>query len=158
MPTRVWTSKWWGSCWYLCESRCTLYENYTVAETEVFCHKLNEILRVSSEGVLRLCRVDKGCFQLMFQVPSFVQHAIFPLCKEQERALSALHVITLTCGEYLFKVKWYLIGFTVGYGMKQLLYRVSIGALVTYILCFLAEKRSTNKRWYVHSSLHHMWR
>ena len=81
------------------------YENYTVIEIEGFRHKLSEVLRVSTQGVLRLCRVDKGCFQLMFQVPSFVQHAVFPLCKEQERAMSALHIIWLTCGEYLFKVK-----------------------------------------------------
>ena len=44
------------------------YEKFTVAEIEVFRHKLCEILRVSSKGVLRLCRVEKGCFQLMFQV------------------------------------------------------------------------------------------
>ena len=30
------------------------YENYTVAEIEVFRHKLSEILRVSSQGVLRI--------------------------------------------------------------------------------------------------------
>ena len=83
------------------------YENYTVAEIEVLRHKLSEILRVSSEGVLeegvlRLCRVEKGCFQLTFQVPSFVQHEIFPLSREQEKALKAEGVIKLTCGEYQF--------------------------------------------------------
>ena len=78
------------------------YENYTVAETEVFRHKLSEILRVSSQGVLRLCRVEEGCFQLTFQVPLFVQHEIFPLSREQERALKAEGVIKLTCGEYQF--------------------------------------------------------
>ena len=31
------------------------YENYTVAEIEIFRHKLSEILRVSSQGILRLC-------------------------------------------------------------------------------------------------------
>ena len=76
------------------------YENYTVAEMKVFCHKLGEILRVSSQGILRLCRVEKGCIQLTFQVPSFVQLEIFPLSREQEKALEAEGVITLTCGEY----------------------------------------------------------
>ena len=42
------------------------YDNYTVAQIEGFRHKLSEILRVSSQGILRLCRVDKGCFQAMF--------------------------------------------------------------------------------------------
>ena len=78
------------------------YENYTVAEIEVFRHKLSEILRVSSQGVLRLCRVEKGCFQLAFQVPLFVQHEIFPLSRKQERDLKTEGVIKLTCREYQF--------------------------------------------------------
>ena len=82
------------------------YDNYTVAQIEDFRHKLSEFLRVSSKGVLRLCRVDKGCFQLMFQVPSFAQQEIFPLSKEQERALLVLHVTRLTCGKYQFKVRF----------------------------------------------------
>ena len=81
------------------------YDNYTVAQVEGLRHKLSEILRVSSQGILRLCRVDKGCFQLMFQVPSFVQQEIFPLSKEQEKAMAAMGVMRLTCGEYQFLVK-----------------------------------------------------
>ena len=78
------------------------YENYTISEIEVFRHKLSEILRVSSEGILRLCRVEKGCFQLTFQVPSFVQQEIFPLSTEQEVALVKEGVIKFTCGKYQF--------------------------------------------------------
>ena len=78
------------------------YDNYTVAQIESFRHKLSEILQVSSQGILRLCRVDKGCFQITFQVPSFVQHEVFPLPREQEKALKAQGVIKLTCGEYQF--------------------------------------------------------
>ena len=78
------------------------YENYTVAEIEMFRHKLSDILRVSSQGVLRLCRVEKGCFQFTFQVPSFVQQEIFPLSREQENALETESIIKLTCGEYQF--------------------------------------------------------
>ena len=80
----------------------SLYENYTIVQIEVFRHKLSEILRLSSQGILRLCRVDKGCFQLMFQVPSFVQKGIFPLSREQEKALEAKGVIKFTCGMYQF--------------------------------------------------------
>ena len=80
------------------------YDNYTVAEIEMFRHELSEILRVSSQGILRLCRVDKGCFQLMFQVPSFVRHEIFPLCRNQEVTLAAMGVIKLICGQYQFLV------------------------------------------------------
>ena len=78
------------------------YDNYTVAEIKGFCHKLSETLHLSSKGVLRLCRVEKGCFQLTFQVSSFVQHEIFPLSSEQEKTLKAEGVIKLMCGEYQF--------------------------------------------------------
>ena len=80
------------------------YDKYAVEQVEGFRQKLSKILHLSSQGILRLCRVDKGCFQLMFQVPSFVQHEVFPLGREQENALAALGVIRLTCGEYQFLV------------------------------------------------------
>ena len=85
------------------------YEEYTVTEIEWFRNKLSDILRVSSQGILHLCRVDKGCFQLMFQVPSFVQHEIFPLSREQEKALAGMGVIRFTCGEYQFLVRLCLL-------------------------------------------------
>ena len=78
------------------------YENYTLAEIEDFTQELSDLLGV---GVLRLCWVQKGCFQLTFQVPSFVRDKIFPLSREQEGALAAKGVIRLTCGEYQFKVR-----------------------------------------------------
>ena len=78
------------------------YDNYTVAEIEGFRHKLSEILRVSSEGILRLCRVEEGCIELVFQVPSFVQQEILPLSSKQENVLKAEGVIKFTCGDYQF--------------------------------------------------------
>ena len=83
----------------------SVYEKFTVEELEDFQHRLGGILRVSSQGLLRLCRVEKGCFQLVFQVPLFVQQEIFPLSCEQERALVAEKVIKLTCGNYVFVFK-----------------------------------------------------
>ena len=84
------------------------YENYTIAEIEDFCQTLSELLSVSPQGVLRLCRVEKGCFQLTFQVPSFLKKETFPLSREQERALAAEGVMRLTCGQYQFQVSIYL--------------------------------------------------
>ena len=81
------------------------YDNYTVTEIEEFRRKLIKLLRVSSQGILRLCQVDKGCVQLTFQMPLFVQQEIFPLSGEQERSLAAMGVVRLTCGEYQFPVK-----------------------------------------------------
>ena len=48
------------------------YDNYTAAAIKAFLHKLSEVLCVSSQGVLRLCEVEKGCIQLTIQVPLFV--------------------------------------------------------------------------------------
>ena len=45
----------------------------------------------------------------MFQVPSFVQHSLFPLSSEQEMALVAEKVIKLTCGNYEFVAKVRLV-------------------------------------------------
>ena len=78
------------------------YENYTVLEIKGFCNTLSEILHLSSQGVLRLCRVEKGCIQLIFQVPSVVQQEIFPLSRKQEEILNAKGVIKLTCADYQF--------------------------------------------------------
>ena len=80
------------------------YDDCTVAEIELFRHKLSEILFVSSESALRLCRIEKGCIQLLFQMPTFVQEEVFPLSTEQKRTLAAMGVMRLTCGEYQFPV------------------------------------------------------
>ena len=82
----------------------SVYEQFTVEAVEDFQYRLSGILHVS-RGALRLSEVGKGCFQLTFQVPSFVQQEIFPLSSEQERALVAEEVIKLTCGNYEFVAK-----------------------------------------------------
>ena len=81
------------------------YKYWTVEQIQRFRHKLREMLCVSSQGILHLCRIDEGCWQLMFQVPTFVQQEIFPLSREQEESLAAMGIIKFTCGEYQFKVK-----------------------------------------------------
>ena len=81
------------------------YDQFTVEELDNFEYKLSRIFGVSPQSVLRLCRVEEGCLQLIFQVPSFVQQEIFPLSNEQESALAAEGVIRLTCGDYQFAAK-----------------------------------------------------
>ena len=64
---------------------------------------LGDILGVEP-STLYLCRIDKGCVELLFQVPSFVGEDIFPLSVEQERSLTSVGVTRLTCGSYLYEV------------------------------------------------------
>ena len=83
----------------------SVYEKFTVKELKKFEYRLSRIFCVPSQSVLRLCRVEEGCVQLIFQVPSFVQQEIFPLSTEQESTLAAEGVIRLTCGDYQFVAK-----------------------------------------------------
>ena len=83
----------------------SVFEEFTVKELKKFQYRLGRIFCVSPQSDLRLCQVEEGCLQLIFQVPSFVQQEIFPLSSEQERALAAEGVIKLTCGDYHFTAK-----------------------------------------------------
>ena len=83
----------------------SVYEKFTVEELRKFQYRLSRILHVTPQSVLRLCRVEEGCVQLIFQVPLFVQQEIFPLSKEQESDLAAEGVIRLICGDYQFTAK-----------------------------------------------------
>ena len=82
----------------------SVYEDFTVKELKKFRYRLSRTLHISP-SVLRLCRVEEGCLQLIFQVPSFVQQEIFPLSIEQETKLAAKGVMKLTCGGYQFTAK-----------------------------------------------------
>ena len=64
-------------------------------------NSLADILEVES-GTLYLCQINKGCMELLFQVPSFVEEDVFPLSIEQERSLTAVEVTRLTCGSYRY--------------------------------------------------------
>ena len=83
----------------------SVYEQFTMKELKSFRYRLSKIFYVTPQSVLRLCQVEEGCLQLIFQVPLFVQQEIFPLSSEQERALEAEGVIRLTCGDYQFPAK-----------------------------------------------------
>ena len=64
-------------------------------------YSLGDILGVKPE-TLHLCRIDEGCIELRFQVPSFVEEDIFGLSTQQEQSLTSVGVIRLTCGSYTF--------------------------------------------------------
>ena len=75
-------------------------------------NSLSEILEVESE-MLHLCQIEKGCVELLFQVPFFVEEDIFPLTMEQQTSLASMGVPRLTCGRYSyfqvcprFKLHW----------------------------------------------------
>ena len=75
------------------------YEQCTVKQLWLFEADLCRIFGVTN---LNLRLLKSGCLQLTFQLPFFVQNAIFPLSKEQEEKLLALHVLRVDCEGYHF--------------------------------------------------------
>ena len=75
------------------------YEQCTTKQLWLLEADLCKIFGVTNLN-LRLLR--PGCLQLTFQLPLFVQKAIFPLSKEQEKKLLALHVLRVDCKDYHF--------------------------------------------------------
>ena len=78
------------------------YDDCVVEQLEKLRLKFCEILQLSPQVVLRLLKVEKGCYELTFQAPAFIQEAVFPLSSEQEDALKKLKVVWLLCGDYEF--------------------------------------------------------
>ena len=80
------------------------YDDCTLCYLKELEKKLSDILQLE-HGVMRLCQVLPGCYELTFEVPSFVESAVFPLSHDQEAALKALGVIRLRCGDYTYLSK-----------------------------------------------------
>ena len=77
------------------------YDSYTVSHLCSFVSNLQRVLKIPPHA-LRLCRIGPGSLKLIFQLPHSVQQTIFPLCSDQEAALTGLGVMLLSCGKYLF--------------------------------------------------------
>jgi len=75
--------------------------NFSMNELRVFQYKLCRILQVT-DHTLQLLSVEEGCLQLTFQIPSFLQHLIFPLSEDQQKSLKVEGVLMLMCGDYMF--------------------------------------------------------
>ena len=70
--------------------------SFTIKALDAFRYRL--ATRLHLEGhTLRLCSVEEGCLQLVFQIPNFVKDEIFPLSHEEERELEKLHIQRLEC-------------------------------------------------------------
>ena len=81
------------------------FEGCTLSHVNVFIGNLRKILNISSDVALKLCRISPGSLKLIFQMPQFLQQAIFPLAYDQEAALADLGVVHLSCGDYQFNTQ-----------------------------------------------------
>ena len=75
------------------------YDHCTLNQLKLLEADFCKILNITN---LKLCLITAGCLQLTFQMPWFVKRGIFPLSEEQKEALTALHVIRITCGFYCY--------------------------------------------------------
>ena len=71
--------------------------SFTMKALEAFRNQLATSLHLEGH-TLRLCSVENGCFQLIFQIPDFVRAATFPLSIEQKKDLIKLQIKRLECG------------------------------------------------------------
>ena len=65
---------------------------------------LADILGVRPE-TLYLWRINRGCVELFFQVPGFVERDIFPLSPRQESRITSTGITKLVCGSNEFHLK-----------------------------------------------------
>ena len=80
------------------------FEKYTVNEVDRFIFKLTEIFNITRH-TLRLVSIKKGSIQLTFHIPDFVAKVIFPLSRDQERALEGEGITEITCRNYHVSLK-----------------------------------------------------
>ena len=78
------------------------YDDCTAKQLISFKNKLCDIFEIAHDGVLRLCKVEQGCYELTFQAPVFIKDIVFPLSLQQEAALKKLRILWLLCGDYEF--------------------------------------------------------
>ena len=78
------------------------FDDCTVSHLNIFIDNLWKTLNISSHVHLKLCHICRGSLTLIFQLPTFVQQAIFPLSGQQEKVLTDLGVVKLSCGVYMY--------------------------------------------------------
>ena len=87
-----------GDCLVVMKKDCD-FKNYTLNELKLFKHRLEKIFNIT-QYPLRLVSVDKGCIKLNFYIPDFVANEVFPLSRDQERALEGEDIKKITCRNY----------------------------------------------------------
>ncbi len=80
------------------------YDNCELSRLKLFEWNLSSILNLN-DVVLKLVKIDDGCIELTFLLPSFITSDIFPLSTDQERALQSQGVLQLHCGDVHYQAE-----------------------------------------------------
>ena len=77
----------------------SVFDSYEMEALNVF--RVNVAIVFGLEGhTLLLHTVEKGCLQLTFQIPHFVEDILFPITTKQQQTLRNLGVARITCGDH----------------------------------------------------------
>lgn len=76
-------------------------ETYNMKYLHQLTAQITKILSLH-KYTLHLCSVEKGCVQLVYQLPSSLPETIFPLSTEQEREFARDGFIKLACNEWKY--------------------------------------------------------
>ncbi len=80
------------------------YDNCEISRLKLFEWNLSSILNLN-DVVLKLVKINDGCIELTFLLPSFITSDIFPLSTDQERALQSQGVLQLHCGNVHYQAE-----------------------------------------------------
>ena len=75
-----------------------------IEQLREFHHQISKILRIKKVAI-RFCCARKGCIELKFQLPNFVEKAIIPLSFEEKVQLKQLGVIKFSTNDYRCDIK-----------------------------------------------------
>ena len=69
---------------------------YSMEAVQLFQAEVSSLLWIT-KYTLKLCSVEEGCLQLMFQIPRFLSSILFPLSYDQVNGLKDLGVTKMVC-------------------------------------------------------------
>ena len=75
-----------------------------IEQLREFRHQISEILRIN-KAAIRFCCAQKGCIELKFQLPKFLEKAVVPLSFEETIQLKQLGVIYFSTSDYRCNIK-----------------------------------------------------
>ena len=76
-------------------------EAMTINELREFRFKVSEIID-THVSTIHFCCVKRGCIQVMWQIPYFIEQIILPLSPEKENMLELLGVTQFSCVDYVY--------------------------------------------------------
>ena len=76
---------------------------FNIEQLREFRHQISEILGI--DKAIRFCCAQKGCIELKFQLPKFIEKVVVPLSFERKTQLKQLGVIQFSTNDYRCNIK-----------------------------------------------------